>query len=121
MRHVLENDGVVFVSGDTQCGPGVRLVAGRPNIIRRPTRLTAWVGLPFSIEWQGKEITVLVSKEVLEDMGGLAGIELDAAYIKVFEANVGIILDVIKRIIHDQGNFDKEGNLYVKSKDMEAQ
>src|SRR5208283_2560498 len=52
IRRALWNGGVVFTAGREGEGPGVRLVANRPNIIRRPTTMQKWEGMPFTIEWQ---------------------------------------------------------------------
>ncbi len=118
IRQALENGGVEFVSGTKETGPGVRLIANRPNIIRRPTTMTAFEGLPFFVEWQGKEVTVFVSREVLDDLGELAGQEPDSIYLEVFEKNRGAILDGVTRAIVNPENFDRSGRLYVRGKDI---
>ena len=41
-HRALWNGGVVFVAGRQDEGPGVRLVANRPNIIRRSTTMQKW-------------------------------------------------------------------------------
>src|SRR5687768_6186912 len=39
IRRALENEGVRFLAGDAQEGPGVRLGGRVPSVLRRPTRL----------------------------------------------------------------------------------
>src|ERR1039458_3172635 len=48
IRRALWNGGVVFSGGHPGEGPGVRLVADQPNIIRRPSTMQ-WEGLPFTV------------------------------------------------------------------------
>src|SRR5579862_5032644 len=93
IRRALWNGGVVFVSGRQGEGPGVRLVADRPNVIRRPTTIQRWEGMPFGIEWQGRVITVFVAFEVMDDLGGHRGRTPDEAYLQTFERHRGQILD----------------------------
>ncbi|MES2206715.1 MAG: DUF1488 family protein [Pseudomonadota bacterium] len=118
IRRTLENEGVVFVYGNENSGPGVHLVANRPNIIRRPTTITAWDGLPFTVEWQGKEITVLISEEVIEDLGHFSEKQPDEWYIEVFDKHRAIILDAVAQAITDTNNFDRSNRLHVRSKDF---
>jgi hypothetical protein len=120
IRRALWNGGVVFVAGDAEGGPGVRMVGNWPNIIRRPTTMQAFEGLPFTIEWQGKVITVLVSREVLDDLDGHSRSVPDDVYVKTFERHRGKILDAIALAIEDPDNFNRYGHLYIRSKDIEA-
>lgn len=120
IRRALWNQGVVFVAGDAHGGPGVRLVGNWPNIIRRPTTMQTFEGMAFSIEWQGKVITVLVSREVLDDLDGHSRSMPDEVYLKTFERHRGRILDAITVAIDDPDNFDRYGRLYIRSKDIEA-
>jgi transcriptional regulator with XRE-family HTH domain len=62
IHRALENAGLIFIPGAANAGPGVRLVAGRPQVIRPPTVMTMWDGLPFTVEWQGKAVTVYLSR-----------------------------------------------------------
>jgi hypothetical protein len=120
IRRALWNGGVIFVAGDACGGPGVRLVGNWPNIIRRPTTMQTFEGMPFSIEWQGKVITVFVSREVLDDLGGHSRSMHDEVYLKTFERHRGRILDAIAVAIEDLANFDRYGRLYIRPKDIEA-
>lgn len=117
MRQALENAGVIFVAGSAEAGPGVRLVANRPNLIRRPTVVTKWDGVPFEIEWQGQPVTVFVSWEVLEDLAHLTN-PSDAQLLQSFETHRGRILDAVVTAAEDPANFDRQGHLHIRGKDI---
>jgi DNA-binding XRE family transcriptional regulator len=120
IRRALWNGGVVFAAGREGEGPGVRLVADRPNVIRRPTTMQKWEGMPFTIEWQGRAITAFVAFEVIEDLGQHRGNTSDDAYLKTFERHRGQILDAVTVAIQDPANFDQFGRLHVRQKDVDA-
>ena len=111
VRRAMENEGVEFLPGTEEVGPGVRFIANRPNLIRRPTTITQWDGIPFTIEWQGREVMVLLTREAIEDLGRHAGNESDAIYLKTFDKFRGSILDGVRAAIIDPNNFDRQGNL----------
>lgn len=117
IRQALENAGIIFVHGDENGGPGVRLAANRPNVIRRPTVVTKWDGVPFDIEWQGKPVTVFVSNEVLEDLERLTN-PSDEQLLRSFDRHSGRILDAVVRAIAEPGNLDERGRLRIRSKDL---
>lgn len=110
-RRTLENAGIEFLPGTADGGPGVRLIANRPNLARRPTTMTKWDGLPFTIEWQGKEVTVFLTREAIEDLGRHTGTEEDAVYLKTLDKFRGSILDGVRAALADPKNFDRQGNL----------
>lgn len=118
VRRALENEGVVFVEGSAAAGPGACLSDNRPNLIRRPTVVTQWEGVPFEVEWQGKATTVFVSREVLEDLDELRGPGTDQELLRAFEKHRGRILDAVASAIFDPGNFDKQRRLYIRTKDI---
>ena len=89
IRRALWNGGVVFVSGDPDGGPGVRLVGNWPNVIRRPTTMQSFEGMSFTIEWQGKVITVFVSREALDDLDGYSRNMPEEDYLKTYERHRG--------------------------------
>ncbi|GEM_PF-187657 len=120
IRRALWNGGIVFTAGRQDRGPGVRLVANRPNIIRRPTTMQKWEGMPFTVEWQGRVVTVFVAFEVIDDLGGHRGQTPDSAYLKTFERNRGEILDAVVLASTDLENFDNYGRLYIRQKDLDA-
>jgi len=95
----LENGGVLFVAGSPTEGPGVKLVTGRPNVIRSPTVMTMWDGMPFVVEWKGKAITVFVARDAIDDLGRFSETRTDAEYLKVFEKYRGSILDGVAKAL----------------------
>ena len=113
VRRTLENAGIEFLFGTVDGGPGVRLIANRPNLVRRPTTMTKWDGLPFTIEWQGKEVTVFLTREAIADLGQHTGIEDAVVYLKTFDKFLGSILDGVRVALADTKNFDRQGNLHV--------
>lgn len=117
--NTLENAGVFFVAGGQDAGPGVRLVAGRPHIIRPPTQMTMWDGLPFAVEWQGQAITVFVSPEAIDDLGRFTGSQKNAAYIQVFEKHRGSILDGVAKALK-AGRANEKGILRLVGSDISA-
>lgn len=118
VRRALDNAGVVFVQGDATGGPGVRMAAHRPNIIRRPTVVTAWDGVPFEVEVQGKALTVFVSREALEDVDRLTGQVTDEQLLAAFENHSGRILDAVAQVQHDPTRYDRNGRLHVRTLDL---
>jgi len=116
LRQAFENAGVVFVSGAVDAGPGVRFVAGRPHLIRQPEKMTTW-GLSFGVEWQGQEIDVLVSYEVVADLGRFSTRQPDAAYVKIFRDHRGEILDAAGAALA-AGNVDRHGRVQLTTADF---
>jgi transcriptional regulator with XRE-family HTH domain len=106
----LQNAGVIFVSGNATEGPGVRLVAGRPHMIKPPTVMTMWDGMPFVVEWRGQRITVFVSREAMHDLGRFRAQQPDAAYLEVFEKFRGSILDGVAAALA-AGRANEKGQL----------
>lgn len=113
----LENAGVIFVSGTSKEGPGVRIVAGRPHVIRPPTTMTMWDGLPFVVEWQGKAITVFINREALDDLGRFRNPEPDTAYLAIYEKFRGSILDGVAKALA-AGRANDKGQLRLLWKDI---
>ncbi len=120
IRQALDNEGIKFIPGSTDGGPGVRMVANRPNILRRPTTMQKWGGMPFSVEYNGKAIMVLVAREVLDDFDRLTGGPTEDVYLQTFERHRGKILDAVAFAILEPSNFDKHGRLCIQQKDIDA-
>jgi transcriptional regulator with XRE-family HTH domain len=118
IHRALDNLGVAFVPSGPEGGPGVRLIDNRPHIIRPPTTMMFWEGMPFSVEWQGKEVPVYVSREVIDDLGRHTGNPPDKVYLQTFEEFRGTILDGVRRAIVEPENFDDRGRLHVRHKDI---
>jgi transcriptional regulator with XRE-family HTH domain len=117
IRLALEGHGVVFLSSEGDYGPGVRLVARMPNVLRRPAKLGRWDALMFSIEWRGREIEVFVSQEALDDIGHFHGICNEAEYIGLFDAHRGRILKAAAAAI-DAGRVTPDRRVHLTSDDF---
>ena len=118
VRRALENEGVEFLAGAAEYGPGVRLVGNRPNLIRRPTVVTMWEGMPIEVEFKGKTFDAFISYEVLSDLGRLTKKEPDEVYLRIFDKHRGSILDGVRHAFGDAENWDKQGRLYIRGKDI---
>jgi transcriptional regulator with XRE-family HTH domain len=118
IRRALDNLGVALVPSGPDGGPGVRLIDNRPHIIRPPTTMMFWEGMPFTVEWQGREVRVFVTREVIDDLGRHTGNPPEGVYLKTFADYKGTILDGVRRAIVDVANFDDRGNLHVRHKDI---
>lgn len=118
LRRTLENEGIVFVPGDKDAGPGVRIGPNRPNIIRPPSTMSMWDGLPFAVEWQGRELTVFVSRDLLDDLDHYTDRVSDAAYVRTFEKFRGKILAGVVIASANPENFDRHGHLHLRGKDV---
>ena len=113
VMRALENGGVDFVAGTSTSGPGVHLVAKRPNLVKRPTVMMRWEGMPVDVEFKGKTFTAFISREALEDLGRLKGTEPPEAFLKVFDKHQGSILDGIRAASARADRWDEQGRLHV--------
>lgn len=118
VRRTLDNFGVIFVEGDAAGGPGVRLAAHRPNLVRRPTVVTAWDGVPLEVELQGRRLTVFVARDALAELDDLSEHAVDAELLAAFERHSGRILDALASAANDPANYDRNGHLRVHGKDV---
>jgi transcriptional regulator with XRE-family HTH domain len=118
IRRALQNAGVIFIAGEAKFGPGVRFVTGRPHVIKPPTVMTEWDGLPFVVEWKGQAITVFITREALEDLGKFRKRQSDDAYVMVYEKHRGSILDDVARALTARKGID--GRLRLSEKDLSA-
>lgn len=115
LQRSFENAGVEFVPGTlNKGGPGVRLSAARPNIVRRPTVIGMFDGMPVDVEFKGKQFKALISREVIEDLGRLTD-EPKEAWLKAFDEHEGAILDGIRRAFESGDRWDDRGRLSVIS------
>ncbi|MCE9659942.1 MAG: helix-turn-helix domain-containing protein [Burkholderiales bacterium] len=119
IRAALDNHGVLLVDGDATRGPGVQFAPQRPHLIRRPTAMTLWDGLPLDLEWQGRPLTAFVSREALADLEGLSARSPDSEFFAAFDKHSAAILEGIKRAARHKENFDpRTGALRVRGKDL---
>lgn len=115
LRRSFENAGVEFMPGTaSDGGPGVRLSAKRPNVVRRPTVVDLFDGMPVDVEFQGRHFKALISREVIEDLGRLRE-EPKEAWLRVFDEHEGAILDGIRRAFESGKRWDDRGRLRVLS------
>jgi hypothetical protein len=112
-RRALENEGVEFLSGTAEHGPGVRFGGTRPNLIRRPSVMTMWDGMPIEVEFKGKAFCAFIPRAVLDDLGGLTKNEADEVYFKIFDKHRGSILDGVGGAFANSKNWDRQGHLHV--------
>jgi transcriptional regulator with XRE-family HTH domain len=115
IRRALENAGVVFLAGTADRGPGVALAGRRPNIIRKPTRMH-FFQLRFVVEWRGRQVEVVLSREPLDDFAQARGSMTNAQYAATFEAHQAEILDKVAEAI-DAGRVEG-GQLLLGSRDF---
>jgi transcriptional regulator with XRE-family HTH domain len=120
IRRALENAGVILVPSDTSAGLGVRLADKRPQIIRPPSLMTIWEGMPFTVEWMGEELLVFVAREVLDDLGRFREQQVDEVYLQVFDQFKAEILDGVARAAGNRANYDPRGRLHLRGKDIAA-
>jgi hypothetical protein len=118
IRRALWNNGVVFLAGTQERGPGVGLAANWPTIVRRPVTTQRFAGMPMTIEWRGRLVTVIISHDALNDLGGFRDFMPDDVYLDLYEKHRGTILRAIAIAIEDPGNFDHSGRLCIEPKDI---
>jgi len=99
IQRALEKAGVTFLPGTDEHGPGVALAARRPNIIRKPVRMNAYYQLAFVVEWRGRQVTVFLSREPMDDFAHARGGMTDAEYVATFEDHKSEILDTVAQAI----------------------
>jgi transcriptional regulator with XRE-family HTH domain len=118
IQRALEKRGVMFIPSSTDAGPGVRLGTKAPTVLRRPNRL-AQDALLVPVEWQGREFAVLVSREVLEDLGRIPGDrELsDPDYVALFEQHRVAILTAAATAI-EGGQVTPDRRVYVTTPEI---
>jgi transcriptional regulator with XRE-family HTH domain len=116
----LVNRGVDFMPSDGYFGPGVRLVENRPTLLRKPTVVTKWEGVPLEVEYQGHAQVVFVSSEALEDLARLRDPTTDAELLEAAWQFRGRILDAAWRQMLDAGHVDRHGRVYVRTADLDG-
>lgn len=119
IRAALENEGVVFLAGDETDGPGVRLAARTPSVLRRPTRLDEHEALVIPVEWRGRTIEVFIPREVLEDLGQVPGDQTpsDADFVALFDQHRPAILAAAARAI-DANRVTPDQRVHLEHRDL---
>jgi len=117
IRHALENQGVDFLRSEGDFGPGVRLRAVMPNVLRWPTKLGRFDALLIPVEWRGQQVEVLVPQEVLDDLGRFRSIQPAGEYVRLFEQYRTLILKAAAAAI-DAGRVAMDRRVHLAGDDF---
>lgn len=117
IRETLENEGVVFLASEGDLGPGARVKARVPNVLRWPKKLGRWEELMIPVEWRGAEYVVLVQHEVLDDIAHFYRTPPESAYLRLFEDRRDVILSAAAAAI-DAGKFGADRRVTLTHKDF---
>jgi hypothetical protein len=79
--------------------------------------MTIYEGLFFGVEWKGRDISVSVSYEVVQDLGRFTGRQKDAAYQKLFVEHKGEILEAATRVL-SAGRIDRHSRVRLTAEDF---
>jgi hypothetical protein len=84
-----------------------------PAVLRRPSRLINGA-LVVAIEWKGQEISLIVSREALEDLGRIPGGRklTDLDFVSLFEEHRKTILAAAAKEV-DAGEVTPDRRVYV--------
>ena len=117
ISRALEEAGVVFLTSEGDLGPGARIRARRPNVLRRPHKVGRFEELLVMVEWRGKEYSLLIPHHLLSDFGHITGSQSEEDYLKVFEQRRGRILDVAATAI-DTGRATPDRRVWLSDTDF---
>ena len=117
IRRTLEDEGVVFLRSKDDLGPGVRLKARIPNVLRWPVKLGRFEALFIPVEWRGQEVEVFVPQAVLDDLGRFSQSHPEGAYFRLFEEHRSIILNAAASAI-DAGRVGRDKRVHLNHKDF---
>jgi DNA-binding XRE family transcriptional regulator len=117
IRRTLENEGVRFLSSEGDYGPGVRVIAKVPNVLRWPTKLGTWEPLLVPVEWRGHKVNVFVAHEVLDDLGRFRGTQPAAEYLRIYEEHRSDILQAAAAAI-DAGRVTPDRRVHLTHSDF---
>ena len=119
LRDALESADVVFLESKGDLGPGVRLKARVPNVLRWPVKRGQWDELLIPVEWRGKEYNVFLSREILDDLGRRRGTQTEDEYLRLYEKYRGQILAAMAIAIDTRGS-KPDGRVYLDHSDFPA-
>lgn len=117
IRQALERENVHFLRSEGDFGPGVRLRAVIPNVLRWPTKLGRFESLLIPIEWRGQEVEVYLPQAVLDDLGRFPKIQPEGAYLRLFEQYRKEILTAAATAI-DAGRVGKDRRVHLTHDDL---
>jgi transcriptional regulator with XRE-family HTH domain len=117
IRQALERENVHFLRSEGDFGPGVRLRAVIPNVLRWPTKLGRFESLLIPIEWRGQEVEAYLPQAVLDDLGRFPKIQPEGAYLRLFEEYRKEILTAAATAI-DAGRVGKDRRVHLTHDDL---
>ncbi|WP_158511115.1 helix-turn-helix domain-containing protein [Azospirillum thiophilum] len=117
LRDALEGAGVVFLDSEGDYGPGVRILARIPNLLRWPKKFGSWNELLINVEWRGKEYAVFVTRDILDDIGRHSEHQTEGAYLRLYEKYRDHILQAAARAIDARGAAP-DGRIYLSHDDF---
>jgi transcriptional regulator with XRE-family HTH domain len=117
IRLALEKEGVRFLPSEGDYGPGVRIIAKVPNVLRWPAKLGTFEPLLVPVEWRGHKVNVFVSHEILQDLGRLQGSQPIAEYLRIYEKHRSDILQAAAIAI-DSGRVTPDGRVHLAHSDF---
>jgi transcriptional regulator with XRE-family HTH domain len=117
IHRALEKEGVRFLPSEGDFGPGVRIVAKVPNVLRWPAKLGAFEPLLVPVEWRGHKVNVFVSHEVLQDLGRFRGSQPTDEYLRIYEKHRSDILQAAAAAI-DAGRVTPDGRVHLTHADF---
>ncbi len=103
IRDALTGAGIVFLYSSGDMGPGVRLRADLPTVLRWPVKLGRFGELLIPVEWRGKEYDIFVPREILDDMGRMNSSPDETVYIRLYEKFRNHILAAAAKAIDERG------------------
>jgi transcriptional regulator with XRE-family HTH domain len=119
IRQALESENVHFLRSEGDFGPGVRLRAVMPNVLRWPIKLGRFESLLIPVEWRGQEVEVFVPQAVLDDLGEFRETPPEGAYFRLFEEYRTEILTAAATAI-DAGRVGKDKRVHLTHDDLHA-
>jgi transcriptional regulator with XRE-family HTH domain len=117
IRRTLENADVRFLPSEGDYGPGVRVIAKVPNVLRWPAKLGTFEPLLIPVEWRGHKVNVFVSHEILQDLGRFRGSQPTSEYHRIYEEHRSDILQAAAAAI-DSGRVTPDGRVHLNHSDF---
>jgi len=117
IHEALERQGVIFLPGEGDHGPGVRLAANVPNVLRWPTKVDRFGAFIIFVEWRGREIGVFVPREVLDVLGRFRESHSESEYLALLDQQRGTLLKAAATAI-DAGRVMPDRRVHLTNDDF---